>query len=190
MTESFSKLLKNKKLENEKICKTVQYSRAHWWPIAGAWYFQFRTLLLDHLASSTVRVVPIYFDQKRHAYRLSEAQLYSNTPADFDFQVQRLAKALTPKQLIAELKRCDLVFPAIHGAFGEDGEIQTLLEKHGIPFVGSVRQRANSALISMRHRTPSRVMAFLPCPVRSSRSTTTTMRRSCATSLRAINRNG
>ena len=93
--------------------------------------------LLDHLASPTVRVVPIYFDQKRHAYRLSEAQLYSNTPADFDFQVQRLAKALTPKQLIAELKRCDLVFPAIHGAFGEDGEIQTLLEKHGIPFVGS-----------------------------------------------------
>ena len=43
----------------------------------------------------------------------------------------------TPKQLIAELKRCDLVFPAIHGAFGEDGEIQALLEKHGIPFVGS-----------------------------------------------------
>ena len=41
----------------------------------------------------TVRVVPIYFDQKRHAYRLSEAQLYSNTPADFDFQVQRLAGA-------------------------------------------------------------------------------------------------
>ena len=65
--------------------------------------------LLDHLASPTVRVVPIYVDQKRHAYRLSEAQLYSNTPADFDFQVQRLAKALTPKQLIAELKRCDLV---------------------------------------------------------------------------------
>ena len=93
--------------------------------------------LLDHLASPTVRVVPIYFDQKRHAYRLSESQLYSNTPADFDFQVQRIAKALTPKQLIAELKRCDLVFPAMHGAFGEDGEIQTLLEKHGIPFVGS-----------------------------------------------------
>src|SRR5215475_8040546 len=93
--------------------------------------------LLDHLASPTVRVVPIYFDQKRHAYRLSEAQLYSNTPADFDFQVQRIAKALTPKQLVAELKRCDLIFPAIHGAFGEDGEIQTLLEKHGIPFVGS-----------------------------------------------------
>ena len=93
--------------------------------------------LLDHLASPTVRIVPIYFDQKRHAYRLSESQLYSNTPADFDFQVQRIARALTPKQLIAELKRCDLVFPAMHGAFGEDGEIQTLLEKHGIPFVGS-----------------------------------------------------
>ena len=103
--------------------------------------------LLDHLASPTVRVVPIYFDQKRHAYRLSEAQLYSNTPADFDFQVQRLAKALTPKQLIAELKRCDLVFPAIHGAFGEDGEIQTVLEavRSSRVFEGSV----DSSLISI-----------------------------------------
>jgi D-alanine--D-alanine ligase len=93
--------------------------------------------LLDHLAAPSVQVVPIYFDQKRHAYRLSEGQLYSNTPADFDFQIQRLAKALTPKQLVSELKRCDLVFPAIHGTFGEDGEMQAWLEKHGIPFVGS-----------------------------------------------------
>src|SRR4029450_12752304 len=93
--------------------------------------------LLDHLASPTVRVVPIYFDQKRHAYRLSAGQLYSNTPADFDFQVQRGAKALTPKQLIGQLRRCDLVFPAMHGTFGEDGELQTFLAKHGIPFVGT-----------------------------------------------------
>src|SRR5438034_8341350 len=81
--------------------------------------------LLDHLASPTVRVVPIYFDQKRHAYRLSEAQLYSNTPADFDFQVQRLAKAPTPKQLSADLKRYDLVFSALHEPFVVYGDYQT-----------------------------------------------------------------
>ena len=121
--------------------------------------------LLDHLASPTVRVVPIYFDQKRHAYRLSEAQLYSNTPADFDFQVQRLAKALTPKQLIAELKRCDLVFPAIHGAFGEDGEIQTVLEKHGIPFVGSGAAACKQCFdkYEASHTIASHGFPTLPC---------------------------
>ena len=101
-------------------------------------------------------------------------------------QVQRLAKALTPKQLIAELKRCDLVFPAIHGAFGEDGEIQTVLEKHGIPFVGSVR-RVQCFDGGGARTIRAMVSTFALCA--SSRSTTTTMRRSYAT-LRAINRNG
>lgn len=34
-------------------------------------------------------------------------------------------------------KPCDLVFPALHGTFGEDGRLQAILEKRGIPFVGS-----------------------------------------------------
>ncbi|MGE3537966.1 MAG: hypothetical protein AB7N91_11110 [Candidatus Tectimicrobiota bacterium] len=93
--------------------------------------------LLDHCTSPTVRVLPIYFDQQRQAYRLSAGQLYCNTPADFDFQVQRLAKALSPRQLLSELKRCDLIFPAMHGTFGEDGELQAWLEKHDLPFVGA-----------------------------------------------------
>jgi D-alanine-D-alanine ligase len=32
---------------------------------------------------------------------------------------------------------CDLVFPALHGAFGEDGKLQAILEARGVPFVGS-----------------------------------------------------
>jgi D-alanine-D-alanine ligase len=32
---------------------------------------------------------------------------------------------------------CDLVFPALHGAFGEDGQLQQLLEDRGLPYVGS-----------------------------------------------------
>jgi D-alanine-D-alanine ligase len=31
----------------------------------------------------------------------------------------------------------DVVFPALHGAYGEDGTIQGLLEMAGIPYVGS-----------------------------------------------------
>jgi D-alanine-D-alanine ligase len=32
---------------------------------------------------------------------------------------------------------CDLVFPALHGTFGEDGQLQAILENRSIPFVGS-----------------------------------------------------
>lgn len=34
------------------------------------------------------------------------------------------------------LKRLDVVFPVLHGSFGEDGTVQGLLELSGIPFVG------------------------------------------------------
>jgi len=30
----------------------------------------------------------------------------------------------------------DLVFPALHGTFGEDGQIQAILEERGLPYVG------------------------------------------------------
>lgn len=39
-----------------------------------------------------------------------------------------------------ELKRIDVVLPIIHGAGGEDGKIQTELEKHGAKFLGSGSQ--------------------------------------------------
>ncbi|MEI8195558.1 MAG: D-alanine--D-alanine ligase, partial [Phycisphaerae bacterium] len=32
---------------------------------------------------------------------------------------------------------CDLVFPALHGVFGEDGQVQQILEDRGLPYVGS-----------------------------------------------------
>lgn len=36
-----------------------------------------------------------------------------------------------------EHRPCDLVFPALHGVFGEDGQVQTLIEERGLPYVGS-----------------------------------------------------
>ena len=36
-----------------------------------------------------------------------------------------------------ELTWCDVVFPALHGRYGEDGAVQTLLEGFEIPYVGS-----------------------------------------------------
>lgn len=93
--------------------------------------------VLDHLQGPGIEIIPIYFDFYKQAYKISQSQLYSNTPSDFDFKLQETAQALSEKELIDLLKSVDLAFPAMHGPFGEDGELQELLEKHDIPFVGS-----------------------------------------------------
>jgi len=93
--------------------------------------------VLDHLSSEKVEIVPIYFDYRKKAYKISSSQLYSNTPSDFDFKLSEHATPLNQTSLIKLLKSADIVFPAMHGPFGEDGQIQNFLEKHNIPFVGS-----------------------------------------------------
>jgi len=42
-----------------------------------------------------------------------------------------------PKSAAAALDEVDVVFPVLHGAYGEDGTIQGLLEMAGVPYVGS-----------------------------------------------------
>jgi D-alanine--D-alanine ligase len=93
--------------------------------------------VLDHLGSEDIEIVPIYFDHKKQPYHISTAQLYSNTPSDFDFKLKETAKPLSQKSLVRLLKQTDIAFPVMHGTFGEDGAIQTFLEKNGIPHVGS-----------------------------------------------------
>ena len=41
-----------------------------------------------------------------------------------------------PLETLDALARCDAVFPAVHGANGEDGTLQGLLELMGLPYVG------------------------------------------------------
>jgi len=44
---------------------------------------------------------------------------------------------LEPAGGVAALAGVDVVFPALHGAYGEDGTIQGMLEMAGIPYVGA-----------------------------------------------------
>ena len=91
----------------------------------------------DHLQSETIEIVPFYLDQKKQAFKISRSQLYSNTPSDFDFKLASTAKKLSRANFLKELKKCDLAFPVIHGPFGEDGQIQKILEDANIPFIGA-----------------------------------------------------
>jgi len=94
--------------------------------------------LADHLADAAVSITAlVYFDTQRRAYEISPTMLYSNTPKDFDFKLSQTGAPLSEGELASLLRGCDLVFPAMHGEFGEDGAVQEMLERLGVPYVGS-----------------------------------------------------
>jgi D-alanine-D-alanine ligase-like ATP-grasp enzyme len=108
--------------------------------------------VLDHIRSDDVTVECFYFDRALRAYAVSTKQMYSNTPSDFDFKLRKTnlgersdddeeSTARTfpdPTALAAYLaSRNAVAFPAIHGAFGEDGGIQRILEEADVPFIGT-----------------------------------------------------
>ena len=93
--------------------------------------------VMDHLGGDGIEIVPIYFDYKKKAYHISPAQLYSNTPSDFDFKLQETARYLSKTSLKQLLKSVDIAFPVMHGAFGEDGQIQKILDRLKVPYAGS-----------------------------------------------------
>ena len=95
--------------------------------------------VLDHIQGEDLLVTCYYIDCGMNAYAISPAQLYSNTPSDFDFKLESLAQGFQSLFDFAQhlAANVDIVFPVIHGKFGEDGGIQELLEKANVPFVGT-----------------------------------------------------
>lgn len=92
----------------------------------------------DHLEGPGVELAElVYFDVACRAFPVSRSLLYSNTPDDFDFKLPDRVDPLTGEQLVSRLRACDLAFPVMHGAFGEDGGVQRLLEEAGVAYVGS-----------------------------------------------------
>jgi D-alanine-D-alanine ligase len=56
-------------------------------------------------------------------------------------------KDISPEDLSAfEGPRPDVVFIAMHGAFGEDGQVQRLCEQRGLPYVGSAPKASATAM--------------------------------------------
>lgn len=90
---------------------------------------------MDHIVDADITIY--YMNPEKEVYLLDNQHLYSNTPQDFDFKIQSLAKKLSEAEWIFSMKRLDLIFPIIHGEFGEDGQLQAILEAANIPFIGS-----------------------------------------------------
>src|SRR5687768_11600769 len=47
------------------------------------------------------------------------------------------ASDVSPDDLSGLDHPADVIFPVLHGEFGESGELQEILEQRGLPFVGS-----------------------------------------------------
>jgi D-alanine--D-alanine ligase len=95
----------------------------------------------DHLEGDGIVIDPIiYFDAGRRPYAIDRKMLYSNTPSDFDFKLSRIAEPLGHTELAELLRGADVAFPVMHGLFGEDGEVQALLEDLNVPYVGSASE--------------------------------------------------
>lgn len=90
----------------------------------------------DHLEDQfDIKIIFINFELKK--FIINGGFLYSNTTSDFDFKLANEGIELTDDQFIEQVKESDLVFPILHGVFGENGEIQKILEDLNVPFVGS-----------------------------------------------------
>ncbi|KAG7576527.1 Pre-ATP-grasp domain superfamily [Arabidopsis thaliana x Arabidopsis arenosa] len=122
--------------------------------------------VLDHIQGDGISVSCYYIDPDLKAFAISSAQVYSNTPADFDFKLESLAQGFSSLSEFAEhlVSAVDIVFPVIHGRFGEDGGIQELLESHNIPFVGTGSRECIRAFDKYEASLELKELGFMTVP--------------------------
>lgn len=84
--------------------------------------------VIKHLDEEKYEIYPIYIDKDGKWFRI------------FEYQAEEMWKKSENKKEIENvleyLKKMDVVFPVLHGLYGEDGTIQGLLELLKIPYVG------------------------------------------------------
>lgn len=65
-----------------------------------------------------------------------------------------------PSDINKSLKSCDLIFNALHGAFGEDGKAQALMEYYGVRYTGSGIAASALAMDKLRSREIFKLAGF------------------------------
>ena len=85
--------------------------------------------VLKNLDLNKYDIYPIYIDKKGTWYKYLEEFNKTN----YDGIVNKKEEI---KNVIEYLRNLDVIFPVLHGLFGEDGTIQGLFELLKIPYVG------------------------------------------------------
>jgi D-alanine--D-alanine ligase len=103
---------------------------------------------VDHTRNFDVALKLVYVSPSLEFVAIDPTCLYQNTPLDFDFLLSKTSSkwsVLSESDVLELVRTCNLLVPAGHGAFFEDGQIQTLFEEWGIPFVGSASKSCSQA---------------------------------------------
>ncbi|MCC6671670.1 MAG: D-alanine--D-alanine ligase [Planctomycetes bacterium] len=109
--------------------------------------------VLQHLDRARWRPWPVYLDRDGRWW-VPERPLAPGAQPGKDFRVAH-ARALRPGAALEDLlgrAQVDMVFPVLHGAGGEDGTVQGMLELHRVPFVGSGCAASAVAMDKIRTR--------------------------------------
>lgn len=98
----------------------------------------------DHLPENIEKKI-LYYNSKLEPFIIDSSFLYCNTPKDFEFKLSSFSNPLSKDELNTFLKSIDFAIPLIHGPFGEDGELQEILESNNVPFLGSSSKSCKEA---------------------------------------------
>lgn len=85
--------------------------------------------VIKHLDKEKYDIFPIYIDKKGDWFKVNNIQKEEN-------KGKELENKTLIENIIEYLKTLDVVFPVLHGLYGEDGTIQGMLELVKIPYVG------------------------------------------------------
>lgn len=92
------------------------------------WQFVYKGTIRDFYPP--IDVVP----SSPNAFQIYVESLEDLSPDDWDRLIRKVGKRVFPAQLPQLM---DVAFLALHGNYGEDGQVQGLLESLGIPYTGS-----------------------------------------------------
>lgn len=90
------------------------------------------TSIICNLDKSKYKILPIYIDKEGKFYKynkdINEIKILS--VGDKITEIEKI------DNIIDELQQVDVIFPVLHGLYGEDGTMQGLFELIGKPYVG------------------------------------------------------
>lgn len=105
-------------------------------------------LIISELKKTEHQVVPIYLGKNAEWYiddslgklsifkTLNEDTLKGFSKYYLDLELSQGKLVFRKKGLVGKEITVDLAFPAVHGAYGEDGTLQGMLEMFNVPYVG------------------------------------------------------
>lgn len=88
------------------------------------------TSVIQNVNREKYEVFPIYIDKSGEWFKIDVKELSNLTIGDNISAKEKI------DNIIPYLKQLDVIFPVLHGLYGEDGTIQGLFELINIPYVG------------------------------------------------------